>query len=76
MKVTPNGRTPAADRVGVGLPVAVTVKLPVVPSVKVAVLALVITGAVPVGPAAAFTVRMNACTALGETPLAAVNVIG
>lgn len=44
-KVTPLGRAPLLERLGVGYPVAVTVKLPFVPTMKVIVLAEVITGA-------------------------------
>ena len=43
--VTPLGRVPVAVRDGVGAPVAVTVKLPAVPTVKVVLVALVIAGA-------------------------------
>ena len=36
VKVTPLGRGPDSDTVGVGIPVVVTVKLPTVPVVKAA----------------------------------------
>lgn len=49
LKLTPAGRAPVCDNVGVGEPVAVTVKLPSVPTLNVAALALVISGAVPEG---------------------------
>ena len=45
LKVTPVGRVPASERVGVGDPLAVTVNEPAVPTVKVVLLALVIAGA-------------------------------
>jgi hypothetical protein len=35
LKVTPAGKAPASLNVGVGLPVAVTLKEPAVPTVKV-----------------------------------------
>ena len=56
-------------KVGAGKPVAVTVKVPAVPSVKVAWLAEVMA-------AAASTVRVKLWVALGLTPLAAVMVNG
>src|SRR5439155_20112397 len=43
--VTPLGSTPVAVSDGVGVPVAVTVKLPAVPAINVVLLALVIAGA-------------------------------
>ena len=46
LKVTPEGRAPDSERVGVGEPLAVTVNEPAVPTVKVVLLALVIAGAV------------------------------
>ena len=46
VNVTPVGRPPDSERVGVGEPVAVTVKVPEVPTPKLAVLALVILGLV------------------------------
>jgi hypothetical protein len=45
LKLTPCGSVPDAYRVGVGSPVAVTVKLPPVPSVNVVLAAEVIAGA-------------------------------
>jgi len=45
-KVTPEGSVPDSDTVGVGEPVAVTVKLPLVPTVKVVASALVNAGPV------------------------------
>jgi hypothetical protein len=45
LNVTPLGSVPVCVNVGVGVPVVVTVKLPVVPTTKVVVLALVIAGA-------------------------------
>ena len=44
-KVTPLGSEPDSVSVGVGVPVAVTVKLPAVPAVNVVPLALVMEGA-------------------------------
>jgi hypothetical protein len=44
--VTPLGSAPLSLTDGVGVPVAVTVKLPAVPTVNVVLLALVIAGAV------------------------------
>ena len=48
-KVTPRGKVPASLINGVGKPVAVTVKVPAVPTVKVAVPALVIAGGAVAG---------------------------
>ena len=48
VKVTPDGNVPDSDSVGVGEPVAVTVKEPAVPTVKLVLLTLVIVGAVNV----------------------------
>ena len=47
VKVTPLGRLPVSDTVGVGMPFVVTVKLPALPSAKVVLLADVIEGATP-----------------------------
>ena len=71
MNVTPVGNVPVSVRVGAGKPVAVTVKLLGVPTVKVVALALVIAGATDAG----FTVRVKLCVALLPTPLLAVNVM-
>src|SRR5712691_1061531 len=49
VKVTPPGKVPVLLRLGVGVPVANTVKEPGAPTLNVAVLALVIAGAVPAG---------------------------
>jgi hypothetical protein len=43
--VTPDGNAPVRAKVGVGVPVAVTVKVPDAPSVKTVLLALVMAGA-------------------------------
>jgi hypothetical protein len=43
--VTPLGSAPVSVKDGVGAPVAVTVKLPAVPTVNVVLLALLIAGA-------------------------------
>src|SRR5207245_7880099 len=69
LKVTPEGNVPASLKVGAGKPVAVTVKLPAVPTVNVVLLALVMAGAW-------FTVSVKLWVALLPTPLAAVNVMG
>jgi hypothetical protein len=45
LKVTPVGNVPDSLRVAAGKPLAVIVKLPAVPTVNVALLALVIAGA-------------------------------
>jgi hypothetical protein len=45
LKATPVGSVPVAVIEGVGLPVAVTVKLPAVPTTNVVLLPLVIAGA-------------------------------
>ena len=67
VKVTPPGSVPVSLRVGVGDPEVITVKEPAVPTVKVVLLALVITAAV-------FTVSVKGCVALGSVPLLAVKV--
>src|SRR5690348_2799404 len=53
--VTPLGSAPASVSEGVGVPVAVKMKLPATPEVNVVLLALVIVGATPVTP---FEVRI------------------
>lgn len=65
VKVTPLGRLPDSVIVGVGLPMAVIVNEPLVPAVKVVLLALENTGAL-------FTVNVKDCVALLPTPLPAV----
>ena len=69
VNVTPEGSAPDSERVGAGVPVAVTVNVPAVPTVNVALLALVIAGAW-------FTVSVKLCVALAPTPFCAVIVIG
>ena len=69
LKVTPLGSVPLWLRVGAGKPVVVTVNDPAVPTLKVALFALVIAGAW-------FTVRVKFCVALGVAPLEAVMVMG
>ena len=69
LRVTPEDRDPDSENVGAGVPVAVTVKEPAVPTVKVALEALVIAGAW-------FTVRVKLCVAFVPTPFCAVRVIG
>ena len=61
----PLGRVPVVTaKVGAGKPVAATVKLPAVPTVKVALAALVMVGDWP-------TVRVKVCVASVPTPLPA-----
>jgi hypothetical protein len=67
--VTPLGTVPVAVKDGLGAPVAVTVKLPDVPTVNVVLAALVIPGA-----CAVFTARAKAWLAGVPTPLLAVKV--
>ena len=69
LNVTPLGSAPVCVTVCAGKPVLVTVKVPAVPTVNVALFALVIADAW-------FTVRVKLCTALLPTPLLAVKVIG
>ncbi len=45
LKVTPDGNVPVSFKEGIGFPVAVTVKVPKSPWLKVALLALVMAGA-------------------------------
>jgi hypothetical protein len=73
LNVTPVGSAPDLVKLGVGVPVAVTLKEPSVPSVKVALAALVMAGACV---ADAFTVNVKFWVALGETPFEAVKTIG
>ena len=69
LKVTPAGRAPDSLMVGVGVPVAVGVKVPAVPTEKVVAAADVITGTEA-------TVSVKSWMASGEIPLLAVKVIG
>ena len=69
LRVTPVGRVPVSAKVGAGLPVAVTVKVPAVPTAKVVELPEVMAGAW-------FTVRVKDWVALGRVPLDAVMAIG
>ena len=69
MNVTPEGNAPDSDSVGVGVPVAVTLKVPAAPTAKVVLLALVMAGAW-------FTVSVKLCVAAVPTPFCAVNVMG
>src|SRR5207253_3115856 len=62
---------PVALNVGTGLPVAVTVKVPALPAVKVVWFALVMVGVVGAG----LTVNVKFCVASGKTPFAAVMVM-
>ena len=68
-KLTPVGRVPDSDSVAVGLPVEVTVKVPALPSVNVALEPEVMA-------AAASTVRVKDWVAGLPTPLSAVMVSG
>ena len=68
VNVTPLGSVPLSPTVGVGLPVVVTVKLLLWPTVKTIVLALVMFGAVPV------TVMDTVAGLLVTLPLLTVNV--
>ena len=63
-KVTRLGSVPVSDKVGVGEPVVVTVKVPAVPTVNVVPAALAIAGAVPPLPAArkATNCMIHGCT--------------
>jgi len=67
LNVTPAGKVPISLKVGVGNPLAVTVKVPLLPTLKVAALLLVIVGA-------SLTVRTKLWFALGLTPFVAVKV--
>ena len=69
LRLTPLGRFPVKLKVGVGKPVAVTVNEPNVPTVKKALLPLVMAGAW-------LTIKVNAWVASGLTPLLAVMVMG
>jgi hypothetical protein len=81
-RVTPAGRAPVSEKVGVGTPLAVTLKDPAVPTVKVVLFALVIAGApstvivkvplVAATPAASVTLTVNvAATAVVGVPVIA-----
>ena len=72
LKLTPRGNGPLSLREGVGVPVAVMVKLATEPAVKVVLLALVMAGATGAG----LTVRVKLCVASGPEPLWAVIVSG
>jgi hypothetical protein len=69
LNVTPFGSVPVSIQVGAGVPVAVTVKVPAVPTVYVVLFALVIAGA-------EFIVNVKLWLAFGVTPFCAVIVIG
>jgi len=69
VKVTPLGSVPDSLRLGAGKPVVVTVNVPAVPTVNVALLALVIAGGWP-------TVSVKLWLAGEPTPLLGVNVMG
>jgi hypothetical protein len=65
VKVTPEGSAPVFENVGAGTPVAVTVNVPAVPTVNVALFALVIDGAEVI-------VYVKVWVALGVMPLEAL----
>lgn len=65
---TPGGSAPDSVSEGVGVPVAVMVKLATEPAVKVVLAALVMAGATGAG----LTVRVRLCVASGPEPLWAV----
>jgi hypothetical protein len=69
LNVTPFGSVPLSVHVGAGVPVAVTLNVPAVPTVNVTLFALVIDGA-------EFTVNVKFWLAFGATPFCAVSVIG
>ena len=69
---TPLGRVPVSAKVGAGLPLAVTVKVPALPTVKVVELPEVMVGAAEAG----LTVSVKLWVAFGRVPLAAVMVTG
>jgi hypothetical protein len=69
LNVTPPGSAPISLKVGAGKPVAVTLKDPNVPTINVALFALVMT-------AAWFTVSVKFCVAFGKIPFEAVTMIG
>ena len=71
-RVTPEGRAPVSVMAAVGFPVEVTVNVPALPAVKLALEPLVMAGAAGAGA----TVRVNAWVASEPTPLEAVMVIG
>ncbi len=64
-KVTPGGSAPTSLNVGVGTPVAATVKVEATPTGKIVLAALVMAGAW-------LTMNVNDCVASGSTPLLAV----
>jgi hypothetical protein len=67
LKVTPAGSVPDSLKVAAGEPLKVTVKLPALPTVKVALLALVIAGAESMA-------SMTLWLACWPTPFVAVKV--
>src|SRR5207344_2215511 len=69
-KVIPLGSAPVSEIVDAGVPVLVTVKVPAVPTVNVALFALVIAGA----DCAMFTVNVKGWFAGAPTPLLAISV--
>ena len=71
VKFTPPGKAPVLLKAAVGLPVDVTVKVPLVPAVNVTLFALVIAGA-----CTKTTLNVKTCVAFGEIPLFAVIVMG
>ena len=70
VKVTPVGSDPMSDSVGVGVPVAVTVKLPADNTVNVVAFKLVILGAT--GVAAGVTITVPEATPVSMAALLAL----
>ena len=68
LKDMPAGNASVSTNVGFGKPVAVTAKLPAVPTVKVAAAPLVMAGVSSI-------VSVKSCVAIVPTPLAAVSVM-
>jgi hypothetical protein len=59
VNVTPVGSAPVSLRVGAGVPVAVTVNVPAVPTANAALFALVMVGAVVAGVALYATITVD-----------------
>ena len=71
LKLIPAGKIPVAVSAGVGTPLEVTLKAPVIPAVNVALLPLVRIGACGVP----LSVSVKPCWASGDTPLLAVKIM-
>ena len=72
MKVTPEGKAPDSESVGVGAPVAVTLNVPATPTMNAVLEALVMAGAAGAG----LTVSVKLCVAFVPIPFCAVKVMG